>query len=113
MNDMVERGRLERNPGRYTEDGSVNLTDVCRGLVDAIIIARCELRTVRPPYNPIPTHHVRRLQRRNEIAAPIERLIERLTAELRKLQAAGVEYPAALADASPDIGKEGIGNDVR
>lgn len=111
MNDVVER--VARNPGRYTEDGSVSLTDVCRGMVHAIMIARGELSVVRPPYSPIPAHHVRRRQRRDEIAAPVERLIERLTAELRKLQAAGVEYPAALADASPDIGKEGIGNDVR
>ena len=70
----------------YTADGSVCLTDVCRGLVDAIIAVRKERTVVSPLYCHIPARHVRRLAARATIVEPLNRLEATLTATLRRLQ---------------------------
>lgn len=74
---------------RYTEDGTVCLTDVCRGMVTCIAMLKREMG--RYDYQPIPKRHVRRIAAREAEMWPMRELYQRMEAELRRMQVAGVE----------------------
>lgn len=74
---------------RYTEDGTICLTDVCRGMVTCIAMLKRELG--RYDYQPIPKRHVRRIAAREAEMRPMRELYQRMEAELMRMQVAGVE----------------------
>lgn len=77
------------NGNRYTEDGTICLTDVCRGMVTCLAMLKRELG--RYDYQPIPKRHVRRIAAREAEMKPMRDLYQRMDAELRRMQNAGVE----------------------
>lgn len=74
---------------RYTEDGSVCLTDVCRGIVSCMVDAKSRLG--KYDYQPIPKHHTRRIRERELELKMMREFYDHMQRELRRLQAAGVE----------------------
>lgn len=69
----------------YTDDGSVCLTDVRRGLITAVLKVRAERARVAPPYTPIPKRHTRLIAARENALAPLRRLEDALLAEVARL----------------------------
>ncbi len=75
---------------RYTDDGSVCLTDVCRGIV--LMMVACRERLGKYAYQPIPKHHTRRIRERELELRMMREFYAHMERELRRLQAAGANH---------------------
>jgi hypothetical protein len=65
-----------------TDDGSICLTDVRRGLIDAVLMCRSAIANIDHPYRQPPPHHTRKLRDMKARAQPLRDLEARLMAKI-------------------------------
>lgn len=95
----------------WTDEGITRLLGACDGMVGCLVKLQMKIAQYDGAYSGrFPAHHVRKIERRDEITRPMRELAETIERELRQCQAKYAEQTAARSSALSSAQSAGEAN---